>query len=65
MLFGMKKERKEQGTCKESCMLYKMKGANCAPWDKKHARNCACFTKMKGQPVVAWYVAKLVSAPLF
>jgi hypothetical protein len=47
--------------------LHEERRANRAAQDMKHARNnCACFTKWKGQPVVAafWYILNLVCAPL-
>lgn len=50
------------------CALHEERRANRAAQDMEHAwNNCACFTKWKGQPVVAafWYIIlNLVCAPL-
>jgi hypothetical protein len=43
--------------------LHEERRGNRAAQDMKHARNnCACFTKWKGQPVVAafWYIQLLL-----
>jgi len=64
MLFGMNKEKKRTGDMQGIVnALQDERGKLCSPGQETRKELCMLY-KMKGQPVVAWYIGKLVCAPL-